>query len=124
MIIGPVVLQVASSVATITLNRPDNDNKIDGEMTYALGEVCRILADDDELRLLVITASGSVFSANTQTTYDRDEGKDDTSIGPGAAVAALKDSLESRDLWWVKRGFLATVNTAGVVLRVCHVSPI
>ena len=90
MIIGPVVLQLASSVATLTLNRPDNDNKIDGEMTYALGEVCRMLADDDDLRLLVITASGGVFSANTPTTHDRDEGKDYTGIGPGAAVAALK----------------------------------
>ena len=94
-----MVLQLAASVATVTLNRPDSGNKIDGGMTDALREVCHMLAEDDALRLLVITAAGTVFSVDAGTLDDPTEDstvdapvedQDNPGYGPGAAVAALK----------------------------------
>ncbi len=64
--IGPVVLELNATVATVTLDRPDNGNRIDAEMADALGEVCRLIAEDDRLRLLVLTATGSVFSVDEE----------------------------------------------------------
>ncbi len=39
---GPVLLSLNANVATITLDRPDNGNRIDEEMAAALGEACRL----------------------------------------------------------------------------------
>ena len=67
-------------MATITLNRPDYGNRIDAEMADALAEVCHLIAEDDGLRLVVLTANGNVFSV--------DEGND-APRKPGAPVAGL-----------------------------------
>jgi enoyl-CoA hydratase len=49
-------------VATVILDRPDTGNRIDTEMAESLTEVCRLVAEDDGIMLLVITANGNVFS--------------------------------------------------------------
>ena len=59
---GPVILERTETVATVTLDRPENGNRIDDAMADALGEVCRLIAEDDRLRLLVLTANGNIFS--------------------------------------------------------------
>ena len=77
---GPVLLSLNANVATITLDRPDNGNRVDGEMTDALGEACRLIAEDDGLRLVVLTGNGNVFSI--------DDGSAPTG-NPGRLVAQL-----------------------------------
>jgi enoyl-CoA hydratase/carnithine racemase len=77
---GPVLLSLNANVATITLDRPDNGNRVDGEMTDALGEACRLISEDDGLRLVVLTGNGNVFSI--------DDGSAPTG-NPGAHVAGL-----------------------------------
>jgi enoyl-CoA hydratase len=49
-------------VATVILDRPDSGNRIDTEVAEALTEACRLVAEDDGIMLLVITANGNVFS--------------------------------------------------------------
>ena len=61
---SPVVLVRTGMVATVTLNRPGDSNRIDAEMTFGIQEACRLIAEDDGLRLVVLTAAGKVFSVD------------------------------------------------------------
>ncbi len=63
------------------MNRPDNGNQLDAEMTYALVEACRLVAEKDDLCLLVLTAAGESFSIETES---------DSMESPAASVAGLK----------------------------------
>lgn len=62
--IPPVILEQTGSVATVTLNRPGNGNRIDAEVAAGIREACRLIAEDDGLRLVVLTANGAVFSVD------------------------------------------------------------
>ena len=50
-------------VATLTLNRPDKRNALSTALRDEISEALDALADDDQLRCLVITGAGAVFSA-------------------------------------------------------------
>ena len=79
-------LERTKTIATITLARPDNSNRIDLEMADALIEACRLIAEDDGLRLVVLTAEGNVFSVDGGSAAD-----ERTEIGgyPAAAIGRL-----------------------------------
>ena len=62
-----VIIERTPTVATVTLNRPDKGNRIDAEMADALAEVCRLIAEDDGLRLVVLTGNGDVFSIDDES---------------------------------------------------------
>ena len=83
--LGPAILEKTSAVATLTLDRPNTGNQIDGEMADALGEACRLVAEDDQLRLLVLTANGDSFSIDGGST-NKWEG---VPGNPAAHIAAL-----------------------------------
>ena len=84
-------LEKTETVATITLDRPDSGNQIDLEMAGALVDACRLVAEDDGLRLVVLTARGDVFSIDDFSFGERDAGDEgtDTAGNPAAAVAGL-----------------------------------
>lgn len=50
-------------IATVTLNRADKRNALNGALVAALKNVLDELADDDRVRVVVLTGAGSVFSA-------------------------------------------------------------
>lgn len=56
-----VLLSRDAGVATITLNRPEAKNRLDGEGMTLLTERLQQTAADDEIRAVVITGSGNVF---------------------------------------------------------------
>ena len=58
-----VILEVSEGVATITLNRPDARNRLDGEGMAALTAHLRATADDPSVRIVVLTGTGSTFCA-------------------------------------------------------------
>jgi len=77
-------------VATVILDRPDNGNRIDPEMAGALTEVCRLVAEDDGIVLLVITANGSVFSVVGENDEPGDlTGVNNTFRKPGAPAVLV-----------------------------------
>ncbi|MQG32907.1 MAG: enoyl-CoA hydratase/isomerase family protein [SAR202 cluster bacterium] len=81
----PVLLKRAQQVATVTLDRPNSGNRLDAGVAVSLREVCGLLAQDSDLRLVVLTANGEVFSAGAPEQQD-DTGQ---SLGVASAVAAL-----------------------------------
>jgi enoyl-CoA hydratase len=58
-----------SGVATLTVNRPDKKNALSIAVRDAISDQLDRLADDAELKVLVLTGSGSCFSAG----FDLDE---------------------------------------------------
>ncbi|MEE8465834.1 MAG: enoyl-CoA hydratase/isomerase family protein [Dehalococcoidia bacterium] len=85
----PVILERTEMVATVTLNRPENGNQIDAEMASGIQEICRLIAEDDGLRLVVLTANGNVFSTEDwNETSGKPIGNSDTSWEPGEPAAA------------------------------------
>jgi enoyl-CoA hydratase/carnithine racemase len=60
---APVRVEVRDGVATLTLNRPEKRNAIDDEMRRALPDAVEHVADDADVRCVVITGSGGAFSS-------------------------------------------------------------
>lgn len=56
-------IQKAGPVLTLTLNRPDKRNALNAELVSALSRALNEAADDETVRVLVLTGAGSVFSA-------------------------------------------------------------
>lgn len=56
-----VVLEIADGVATVTLNRPDDDNAFSGRMGKELGEAYRECDRNDDVRAVVLTGAGRAF---------------------------------------------------------------
>ncbi|QIX27683.1 enoyl-CoA hydratase [Nocardioides sp. JQ2195] len=57
----PVLLDVTDGVATITLNRPDAMNSLNIATKEALLETVRTVAEDDDVRCVVLTGTGRAF---------------------------------------------------------------
>jgi enoyl-CoA hydratase/carnithine racemase len=53
----------ADAIATITFNRPERRNGLDGAVLYELEQLVREVRDDRSLRALILTGAGSVFCA-------------------------------------------------------------
>jgi 2-(1,2-epoxy-1,2-dihydrophenyl)acetyl-CoA isomerase len=56
-----VLLEVKDKVGYITLNRPDVFNAFNDEQSYAMQEVLKQAAKDDEIRVVVLTGAGKAF---------------------------------------------------------------
>ena len=57
----PVLLEVDGGVATVTLNRPDAMNSLDLATKEALRDIVLRVADDPEVRCVVLTGVGRAF---------------------------------------------------------------
>ena len=53
----------ARGVATLTLNRPDKHNALNGELIAELYDAAEKLAADDDVRIVVLTGAGKSFCA-------------------------------------------------------------
>jgi 2-(1,2-epoxy-1,2-dihydrophenyl)acetyl-CoA isomerase len=58
-----LVYAVDSGIARITLNRPDLANALTHEMSTLLGEAVDAIASDPQVRVVVMTGTGAMFSA-------------------------------------------------------------
>jgi enoyl-CoA hydratase/carnithine racemase len=63
--LAPIAVDVDSSVATVTISRPDHRNAMTYEMLDLMIEAFDRFDADDEVRAVVVTALGSFFSAGT-----------------------------------------------------------
>ena len=80
---SPVLFDVDSGVATITLNRPEQMNTINGELGAGLMQALRDVRSRDDIRVAIITGNGRAFCAGADLRSRAD--------GPAAAsgVAGL-----------------------------------
>jgi enoyl-CoA hydratase len=60
---GPVLVTVTDHLARVRLNRPDQANALNDETIERLLGICSDLAEDPEVRALMITGSGGRFCA-------------------------------------------------------------
>src|SRR3954453_9550950 len=82
-----LLYEVSDGVATVTLNRPDQRNALNGELLVALVEAMRRGRDDDGGRAVVLTGAGEkVFCAGAD-------------LGGFAADAPLVDKHFASDLF-------------------------
>jgi enoyl-CoA hydratase/carnithine racemase len=63
----------AEAVARLTLNRPDSRNALDHELLNALAEVMPTLDRGIEIRCVLLTAAGGIFSAGYDIAAFSDE---------------------------------------------------
>jgi enoyl-CoA hydratase/carnithine racemase len=54
------------SVATVTLNRPGEGNRVSPGLAAELREVCRVILENEQIYVLVLTGSEGVFSAGRE----------------------------------------------------------
>jgi enoyl-CoA hydratase len=59
----PILYEVESGVAWITMNRPQFNNAQNGQMTYALDDAFRNAVNDEDVRCIVLAGAGKHFSA-------------------------------------------------------------
>ena len=89
-----VLYAVVDAVATITLNRPDTRNRLDTAGMTALAEAFARAAADENVRVVVLTGSGSTFcsGADLSEAVSADAHGFGGS-GPAALVAVLTTML-------------------------------
>ncbi len=69
---APVTLSVDhQGVATVTLNRPEVHNAMDGEMIGFLQATLETLADDESIRAVILTGKGISFSVGHDVEWTR-----------------------------------------------------
>jgi len=67
---APLVLySVADRIATISINRPEKRNALNPELVKLLTETFLQASDDDEVKVIILKAAGSTFSAGADLAY-------------------------------------------------------
>lgn len=90
-----VTYAVEGGVATITLNRPDQKNRLDAAGMAGLAEHLRAAADDDDVRVVMLTGTGTTFCAGADLSGAVAGGAGAfSSSGPGALVTVLELMLD------------------------------
>lgn len=64
-----ILYSVADRIATISLNRPEKRNAFNPELVSALTAALLNASDDEEVKVIVLKAVGSVFSAGADLQY-------------------------------------------------------
>jgi enoyl-CoA hydratase/carnithine racemase len=61
---GPVLLEAKhEGIATLVMNRPDRLNALNNDLSVALNEAFGRIAEDESVRVVVITGAGRAFCA-------------------------------------------------------------
>ncbi|MEZ5456366.1 MAG: enoyl-CoA hydratase-related protein [Lysobacteraceae bacterium] len=66
---SPLSVRIAAGVATLTLQRAKIHNAFDDVLIAALIDVLRDIENDEDVRVVVLTGSGSSFSAGADLTW-------------------------------------------------------
>ncbi len=80
---------LSNNVLTLTLNQPENRNALSEQMLKKLTEQLVLSADDDEVRVIVIAANGSVFSAGHHLK-ELDSHRNDDDLGQSYFIKIMQ----------------------------------
>ena len=78
-----IIFAKKEHVAYVTINRPEANNVVNQQMAQEIKEVCRQVNLDDEIYVVVLTATGDVFCAGSE--LEPGERK----FSPTAAIASV-----------------------------------
>jgi len=78
-----ILVDIEGHLATVTLNRPEKLNALNQELLSALPEILKTLADDDNVRCVILTGAGRGFCA----------GGDVSAMASGEAVSGMTDPV-------------------------------
>lgn len=92
-----IIYQKEGPVAIVTLNRPERLNAINAKLSAELENVVDELADDDEVRVVVITGAGRGFCAGADIKEMADTGTQQSSQRSRRRRYRFFNKLE--DLW-------------------------
>lgn len=90
-----ILLSVEGGVATVTLNRPEQRNRLTVEAMSALAEAVRGAGDDPDVRVIVLTGSGSTFCSGADLSAAGFASAGPASSGPAVLVDALTALLDA-----------------------------
>jgi methylglutaconyl-CoA hydratase len=90
-----ILLSVERGVATVTLNRPEQRNRLTVEAMSALAEAVRGAGDDPDVRVIVLTGSGSTFCSGADLSAAGFASAGPASSGPAVLVDALTALLDA-----------------------------
>ena len=106
-----IKLNIEEKVGTITLARPDIRNAFNNQMIDELLEALKILSEQDQIRVLVITGQGKAFCAGADLSY-MSQMKDNTY--DQNLDGALKMAEVMHNLYRFKHPTVAIVNGATI----------
>ncbi|MGE0741761.1 MAG: enoyl-CoA hydratase/isomerase family protein [Hyphomonadaceae bacterium] len=89
----PVLYDVRDGVATLTLNRPEKLNPINGRLSTALNKALDAAASSAEVRVILITGAGRAFSAGADVAVLRELSDDPHAPNSGSGKLAYGDLL-------------------------------
>jgi 2-(1,2-epoxy-1,2-dihydrophenyl)acetyl-CoA isomerase len=92
--VSVVLTEVSDRIGTITLNRPERRNALDGETVAALDAAVKAMADDDDVKVVVLTGAppqGAVggFCSGGDTKGDRSPAGLELGVPPDALEGDL-----------------------------------
>jgi enoyl-CoA hydratase/carnithine racemase len=92
-------LEQAGALLVVRMKRPEKRNAINRRMHLELQEVCRLLADDFETRVVILTGEGAGFSSGADTSEWRDAGSSNDlevrhTSGIGSRTSAAIENLD------------------------------
>ncbi|TDG35778.1 enoyl-CoA hydratase/isomerase family protein [Pedobacter changchengzhani] len=64
-----VLYDVADRIATVTINRPEKRNALNPDLIVALTNVFTQASEDDEIKVIILKANGTSFSAGADLAY-------------------------------------------------------
>jgi enoyl-CoA hydratase len=85
----PVIVETNGWIATVTLDRPDCRNAVDGPTATLLREAFERFETDDELRVLVLTGAGGQFCAGADLKAMADPARRNAVEASGAAAGPM-----------------------------------
>lgn len=90
-----ILLSVEGGVATVTLNRPEQRNRLTVEAMAALADAVRRAGADPQVRVIVLTGSGNTFCSGADLSAAGFAATGPASSGPAVLVDALTAILDA-----------------------------
>lgn len=95
-----ILLSIVDRIGLITLNRPEKLNAFAGRMREELADTFREVAEDDAIRVVVLTGAGRAFCAGADIGYmgqlieREDWGAAKALVDVGATVVSLIEAMD------------------------------
>jgi enoyl-CoA hydratase/carnithine racemase len=123
-----IEFDVADSVATLTLNRPDRLNAFNLIMARELIEACDRIDGDDDIRAVIVTGAGRAFCAGADLerggdTFDADVPRADADPPGDDGIRRDGGGLVSLRLFALNKPIIAAINGPAVGVGITMTLP-